>query len=76
MDKKMDGTFSFVFFLCTPVGLTYLSHSISTVAFYNCLLQTVQQKGLPRAIVFFLLPFLTPPSFVNEAPQPGLLLER
>lgn len=31
-----------VFVLCTPVGLTYCSHTINTVAFYNWLLQTVQ----------------------------------
>lgn len=31
------------------------------------------EKSCPRQILFFLLPSLTPPSFVNKAVYPGLL---
>lgn len=57
-------------------GLTWLSHTIITVAFYNCLLQTAQWKGLPRANVFFFQPSFTPPSIGNEALQLGLVSAR
>lgn len=65
-----------VYFDFHVLSLTWLSHTLITVAFYNCLLQTVQWKGLPRAIVFFFQPSFTPPSVGNEALQPGLVSVR
>lgn len=65
-----------VFLLWTLVGLTYLSHPINTVPFYNWLLQTGQWTRQPRANSIFPPPRLPPPRFVNEAARPDVLLER
>lgn len=54
---------------------SFLSYAIDTVALYTVIgcFKQCSEKDCPRQIIYFLLPFLTPPSFVNKAVYPGLL---